>query len=88
MKTYCTQNSGNCISCSLSNYGRDCMNEPIVIMNREEIITHVGADDWEMVVNEYQDETFIDILDDLNGMFPHDDNDDLAMSIWYEFEKV
>lgn len=26
---YCTQNGGDCESCSLSNYGRDCMNNKI-----------------------------------------------------------
>lgn len=26
---YCTQNEGNCPTCSLSNYGRDCMNQKI-----------------------------------------------------------
>jgi len=29
MKDYCTQNDGNCQTCSLVNYGRDCMNEPV-----------------------------------------------------------
>ncbi len=29
MKDYCTQNNGDCATCSLSNYGRDCMNQPI-----------------------------------------------------------
>jgi len=29
MKEYCTQNNGDCSTCSLVNYGRDCMNEPI-----------------------------------------------------------
>ena len=28
-KTYCTQNNGNCSTCSLANYGRDCSNNPI-----------------------------------------------------------
>ena len=28
-KAYCTQNDGNCETCSLVNYGRDCMNKPI-----------------------------------------------------------
>lgn len=27
--SYCTQNNGKCLSCSLSNYGRDCMNNKI-----------------------------------------------------------
>lgn len=26
---YCTQNNGNCATCSLVNYGRDCHNNPI-----------------------------------------------------------
>lgn len=26
---YCTQNSGDCSTCSLVNYGRDCMNNPV-----------------------------------------------------------
>lgn len=29
MKDYCTQNNGDCKTCSLSNYGRDCENNPI-----------------------------------------------------------
>jgi hypothetical protein len=29
MKPYCTQNNGNCSTCSLVNYGRDCHNNPI-----------------------------------------------------------
>jgi hypothetical protein len=27
--SYCTQNNGDCWSCSLNNYGRDCLNYPI-----------------------------------------------------------
>lgn len=26
---YCTQNDGDCTTCSLVNYGRDCVNNPI-----------------------------------------------------------
>jgi hypothetical protein len=26
---YCSQNGGDCLSCSLKNYGRDCRNEAI-----------------------------------------------------------
>lgn len=29
MKPYCTQNNGDCSTCSLVNYGRDCMNVPL-----------------------------------------------------------
>lgn len=28
MRSYCTQNGGNCSDCALSNYGRDCRNNP------------------------------------------------------------
>jgi len=35
---YCTQNDGDCETCSLSNYGRDCQNQPIhKIRSAEEI---------------------------------------------------
>jgi len=27
-KDYCTQNDGDCDTCSLVNYGRDCQNNP------------------------------------------------------------
>lgn len=26
---YCSQNDGDCSTCSLVNYGRDCMNQPL-----------------------------------------------------------
>lgn len=29
MKSYCTQNDGDCSSCSLVSYGRDCQNNPV-----------------------------------------------------------
>lgn len=29
IKDYCSQNNGECLSCSLVNYGRDCMNNLI-----------------------------------------------------------
>jgi len=29
MKPYCTQNNGNCSTCSLVNYNRDCQNQPL-----------------------------------------------------------
>ena len=28
-KPYCTQNNGNCSTCSLVNYNRDCQNQPL-----------------------------------------------------------
>lgn len=33
MKKYCTQNDGDCSTCSLVNYGRDCLNN---VIKREE----------------------------------------------------
>lgn len=32
-KNYCTQNDGDCHSCSLVNYGRDCRNFPLTKFN-------------------------------------------------------
>jgi hypothetical protein len=29
LKTYCTQNDGDCETCSLVNYGKDCKNKKI-----------------------------------------------------------
>ena len=29
MKSYCTQNNGDCSTCSLVNYGRDCQNKSV-----------------------------------------------------------
>ena len=30
MKEYCTQNNGDCLTCSLVNYARDCRNMPLI----------------------------------------------------------
>jgi hypothetical protein len=35
MKPYCTQNNGDCSTCSLVNYNRDCQNNPIWGGSRE-----------------------------------------------------
>ena len=37
MKGYCTQNAGDCSTCSLVNYGRDCMNNPVDDFEDDEI---------------------------------------------------
>jgi len=37
MKGYCTQNAGDCSTCSLVNYGRDCMNNSVDDFEDEEI---------------------------------------------------
>lgn len=42
---YCTQNNGDCETCSLVNYGRDCHNNPIhKIRTKEEIDKEIGDD--------------------------------------------
>lgn len=41
-KTFCIQNDGNCITCSLVNYGRDCQNNPIEKPSRGTIATASG----------------------------------------------
>jgi len=33
-KPYCTQNDGDCSSCSLSSYGRDCHNVRIITSHK------------------------------------------------------
>jgi hypothetical protein len=40
-KSYCTQNNGNCAMCALSNYGRDCANNPIEIKTRSERLSGI-----------------------------------------------
>ena len=34
-QAYCTQNNGDCSTCSLVNYGRDCKNNPIINLEPE-----------------------------------------------------
>ena len=35
---YCTRNGGDCSTCSLVNYGRDCLNNPIASDDDNEVI--------------------------------------------------
>ena len=35
MKNYCTQNEGDCKTCSLTNYNRDCHNNPLTEDEKE-----------------------------------------------------
>ena len=37
IKSYCTQNEGDCSTCSLVNYGRDCRNQTIEGTKEHEI---------------------------------------------------
>jgi len=32
--SYCTQNHGDCDSCSLVNYGRECQNNPVDVVKK------------------------------------------------------
>jgi hypothetical protein len=38
VRSYCTREEGDCLSCSLSNYGRDCMNNRILPGESEEMV--------------------------------------------------
>jgi hypothetical protein len=42
-KSYCTQNNGDCSTCSLSSYNKDCQNNPIVARD-EYIHARIPAD--------------------------------------------
>ena len=53
-------------------------------MNRNEIIEHMGADNWEMVLYHFSGDTLSEIMNTLNDMFPHDDNAELAEAIFFE----
>lgn len=44
MRNYCTQNNGDCSSCSLVNYGRDCHNNSI-LMSLTEWAAETGHSD-------------------------------------------
>lgn len=37
VRSYCTQNNGDCSSCSLVNYGMDCKNNPIVNADQSDL---------------------------------------------------
>jgi len=42
-RSYCTQNDGDCLSCNLSNYGRDCRD---LLLMEDELLTQTeGAQD-------------------------------------------
>lgn len=45
MKDYCTQNNGDCASCSLSNYGKDCRNKPIEAKVKQSM--YFDSSDWQ-----------------------------------------
>jgi len=44
-KDYCTQNEGDCQTCSLVNYGRDCQNNPL--SKKEDTATAKQKKGWE-----------------------------------------
>ena len=51
-------------------------------MNRNEIMDHVGAENWEMVEDEFANQTPDQIKETLDEMFPADDNFCLAHGIY------
>ena len=53
-------------------------------MNREEIIAHLGAENWIMVVNDFFDESLDSVLSVLDKLWPYEDNIELAQSIFDE----
>lgn len=54
MKDYCKQNDGNCFSCSLNNYGRDCYNNPIWT----DIQIQIPTGKWERFESQAQESGF------------------------------
>lgn len=45
MKPYCTQNNGDCTTCSLVNYNRDCKNNPVERLVKKNIsVTEAQAE--------------------------------------------
>ena len=57
------------------------------MLNKDEIMNYVGADDWNMVIDSYHTMTLKDIESDLNYMFPFDNNHELAESIYNELNQ-
>ena len=51
-------------------------------INKSEIIEHLNADDWQMVVDEYSGMSVEFIKASLLGMWPFDDNEELAQAIY------
>ena len=48
---------------------------------QDHIIDHVGAENWEQVVSEFAGKSQDAVKRDLDGMFPTEDNADLAERI-------
>ena len=44
LKSYCTQNNGDCATCALSSYGKDCHNKVIVAKTKQSL--YFDAADW------------------------------------------
>ena len=53
-------------------------------MNRDEIMSRLGAENWQMVVQAYGDYHRTAILEELNELFPTDNNAELAFAIYKE----
>ena len=53
-------------------------------MTRNDIIDHLGAENWEQVVKEFAGLLLAEILIELEVMFPSEDNGALAQAISWE----
>jgi hypothetical protein len=56
-------------------------------MNRNDIIDHVGAASWSNVMDEFGSMTLEEIKAELDYMWPHEDNDELAEAIYNELNQ-
>jgi hypothetical protein len=66
MKSYCTQNNGDCNSCSLVNYGKDCYNNPIWGGRREGAgRPSTGRKKHQFYITDAEAEQFKQLLDNL-----------------------
>ena len=63
MKKYCTQNNGDCTTCSLVNYGMDCHNNKIVDdVSEERRVADVFGGDY-IKPNTHQDSNRVNLSD-------------------------
>ena len=56
-------------------------------MNRDEIITRVGAEDWNQVVEWFIGMSGTEVLDSCNDIWPIENNTELAQAIYEEVNR-
>jgi len=90
LKAYPDMNQSELISIAIDRMHRDMVAERIEESERmntqsqDYIIDHLNAEDWGEVERTFAGMTLPAILKELNDMFPQDENDLLAVSIWNE----